>query len=123
MSAYEALEPYHFSRRMEEARDVAATREPPGRAAGVTWKIPPAVVWRSVEEAAVELRVSGQRVRFLCSDGRIPGARRTGRPWKIPARRGAGGVYRIEVLEGSRGPEAGFETVPYELERADLVPF
>src|SRR5690606_7221496 len=55
----------------------------------------------TVAEAAAELGVSVRRVRTLCSEGRIVGARRVGRDWVIPR--------PIRVLPGERGPRATWE--------------
>lgn len=55
----------------------------------------------TVAEAAAELGVSERRVRTLCSEGRIIGARRVGRDWVIPR--------PIRVLPGERGPRATWE--------------
>jgi excisionase family DNA binding protein len=38
----------------------------------------------TVAEAAARAGVTAQRVRLLCKQGRIPGARRFGRDWLIP---------------------------------------
>jgi len=55
----------------------------------------------TVAEAAHELGVSERRVRVLCAEGRIVGARRVGRDWVIPR--------PIRVLPGERGPRATWE--------------
>jgi len=55
----------------------------------------------TVAEAAAELGVSERRVRTLCSEGRIVGARRVGRDWVIPR--------PIRVLPRERGPRATWE--------------
>jgi len=39
----------------------------------------------SIHEAAIRLGVSGARVRKLAGAGRIPGAKRHGKSWRIPA--------------------------------------
>jgi excisionase family DNA binding protein len=38
----------------------------------------------TVEDAALRAGVSRQRVRLLCKQGRLPGARRFGRDWLVP---------------------------------------
>lgn len=55
----------------------------------------------TVAEAAHELGVSERRVRALCAEGRVVGARRIGRDWVIPR--------PIRVLPGVRGPRATWE--------------
>ena len=55
----------------------------------------------TVAEAAAELGVSERRVRTLCSEGRIVGARRVGRDWVIPR--------PIRVLPATKGPRATWE--------------
>ena len=39
----------------------------------------------TVEEVAHHFRVSEETVRNLCKDGKIQGARKIGRQWRIPA--------------------------------------
>ena len=41
-------------------------------------------MFMSVNEAAEKWSISDRRVRILCSEGKIPGAYRQGRAWKIP---------------------------------------
>ena len=41
-------------------------------------------MFMSVNEAAEKWGISDRRVRILCSEGKIPGAYRQGRAWKIP---------------------------------------
>lgn len=41
-------------------------------------------MFMSVNEAAKKWGISDRRVRILCSEGKIPGAYRQGRAWKIP---------------------------------------
>lgn len=48
-------------------------------------------------EAALRLKVSQERVRVLCKQRRIPGARLVGRLWLLPA--------EFKVTPGSRGPK------------------
>ena len=50
-------------------------------------------------EAALLLRVSARRVRALCKQGRIPGARRRYGNWRVPARAGA-----ITITPAEHGP-------------------
>ena len=38
----------------------------------------------TVKEAAEKWGISDRRIRVLCAEGRIPGACREGRSWKIP---------------------------------------
>lgn len=42
-------------------------------------------MYMSVKEAADLWKISERRVRSLCENGRIPGARRDGRRWQIPS--------------------------------------
>lgn len=53
-------------------------------------------VLTSSEFAALK-RVSARRIRTLASAGRIPGARKWGRDWLIPA--------QAEIAAGTRGPQ------------------
>lgn len=39
----------------------------------------------TVPEAAAALNISNQRLRLLCSEGRVRGATQVGRFWRIPA--------------------------------------
>ena len=39
----------------------------------------------TVKQAAEKWGISDRRIRALCADGKIPGAHREGRAWKIPA--------------------------------------
>ena len=39
----------------------------------------------SVKEASIRWNISERRVAYLCSQGRIDGARKNGRMWMIPA--------------------------------------
>lgn len=55
------------------------------------------------EEAAKLLRVCTQRVRQLLKEGRIKGAKKVGRFWKIPLF-----GNKPEVKKGSRGPKANW---------------
>ena len=41
--------------------------------------------YRTVREAAEEWNLSPRKVQKLCIDGRIPGARKFGGAWAIPA--------------------------------------
>lgn len=41
-------------------------------------------MWITVKEAAEKWGISDRRVRILCAEGKIPGAYREGRAWKIP---------------------------------------
>ena len=63
------------------------------------------------EEAAKLLRICTQRVLQLIYEGRIKGARKVGRFWKIP-------LYgkKPKVAKGSRGPQANWS------KRASRVP-
>lgn len=51
----------------------------------------------SVAEAAAELGVTERRIRALCGQGRIEGARRPGRDWVIPR--------PVRIRPGRRGPK------------------
>ncbi|MBQ3108209.1 MAG: helix-turn-helix domain-containing protein, partial [Clostridia bacterium] len=42
-------------------------------------------MYMTVKEAAEKWGISDRRVRILCAEGKIPGAYRQGRGWKIPA--------------------------------------
>ena len=53
----------------------------------------------STADAAAILGVTPRRMRALCHQRRIPGARLTGRDWHIPVTDG-----RIEIIPGTRGP-------------------
>jgi len=55
----------------------------------------------TVAEAAAELGVSERRVRVLCAEGRIVGARRIGRDWVIPR--------PIRVVPAAKGPRGRWE--------------
>ena len=50
-------------------------------------------MFMSVNEAAKKWGISDRRVRILCSEGKIPGAYRQGRAWKIP-------VYAVKPADG-----------------------
>lgn len=39
----------------------------------------------SVKEAALLWNISERRISYLCNQGRIAGAKKTGRSWAIPA--------------------------------------
>lgn len=41
-------------------------------------------MWITVKEAAEKWGISDRRVRILCAEGKVPGAYREGRAWKIP---------------------------------------
>ena len=41
-------------------------------------------MFMTVQQAAVKWGISDRRVRTLCNDGKIPGAYRDGKSWKIP---------------------------------------
>jgi hypothetical protein len=60
------------------------------------------------EHAARVLGLTSKRVRVLCSQGRIPGARLFGRMWQIPARARAGGALEIRVTPGTSGPRPSY---------------
>jgi hypothetical protein len=51
----------------------------------------------SIDVAAAKLRVTPQRVRVLCRERRIAGARLIGRTWMLPA--------DFDVTPGTRGPK------------------
>ena len=53
-------------------------------------------MYMTVQQAAEKWAISDRRVRVLCSEGKIPGAFREGRSWKIPvdAAKPADGRYR-----------------------------
>ena len=99
-----------FAERMEAGRDAADRNR--GRLAylgsRVTWARPKLTIWLSSEDAAAQLGVIERRVRALCKQRRIPGARRLrtgkGRPWQIPAHRQPDGEYRVIVTPKTRGP-------------------
>jgi excisionase family DNA binding protein len=54
-----------------------------------------------VKEAAAQLGLTEQRVRALCSQRRIPGARLIGRTWRLPR--------AFQVSPGERGPAPSYE--------------
>ncbi len=56
--------------------------------------MPPTI---STDEAAKRLGVTPDRVRMLCAQRRIKGARLVGRTWQIPE--------KFEVTPGTRGPK------------------
>jgi hypothetical protein len=58
------------------------------------------------EGAARVLDVTPRRVRELCKQDRIPGARLFGKSWQIYARIREGGKLEIKVTPGTRGPKA-----------------
>jgi len=60
----------------------------------------------TVAEAAAELGVSERRVRVLCAEGRIVGARRIGRDWVIPR--------PIRVVPAAKGPRGRWEEAEHE---------
>ena len=110
MEAY-PLEWSTFAERMEAGRDAADRAR--GRLAylgsRVTWARPKLTIWLSSEDAAAQLGVIERRVRALCKQRRIPGARRLrtgkGRPWQIPAHRQQDGEYRVIVTPKTLGPK------------------
>ncbi len=53
-------------------------------------------MYMSVKQAAAKWGVSDRRIRFLCSEDKIPGAYRQGRSWAIPAdaKKPADGRYK-----------------------------
>lgn len=51
----------------------------------------------SADVAAALLKLTPQRVRVLCRQRRIPGARRIGRDWLLPE--------KLEVVPPRRGPQ------------------
>ena len=60
--------------------------------------------WVTVAEAAEQLGVSAGRIRQLLGQGRVHGARRSGRDWLIPT--------PVDIQPGVRGPAgaAGLST-------------
>jgi len=111
----EALSPISFRDSMADAQDAALHRS--GLSSRPTVKVvssrAPLRVWYSVDLVADLLRVSPARVRLLCGQGRIVGAKRKRgtRPWRIPAHliEGTRDRYRVIVTPGKRGPVATFE--------------
>ena len=63
-------------------------------------------IYRTVAQVAAELGVIPARVRALCGQGRIIGARREPgcRPWIIPAQLQSCGTYEVQVTPATRGP-------------------
>jgi len=114
-----------FSERMDAAKDAAASRRAPaGLSGGVTWKRPPAVVWRKVADVSIELGVSTARVKLLVVSGRFGRCKRgpgKGRPWLIPAFRETGGTYHLRVSPGKRGPKA--DRLPIFQDTCEDLPF
>ena len=53
----------------------------------------------STADAARRLGVTQERVRQLCKQRRIPGARLVGRAWRLP--------IDFVIREGKRGPKLG----------------
>lgn len=53
-------------------------------------------MFRTVKQASEKWGISDRRIRVLCSEGKIPGAYREGRGWKIPvdAKKPADGRYK-----------------------------
>jgi len=51
----------------------------------------------TTDEAAARLGVTADRVRMLCRQRRIPGAKLIGRTWMLPD--------RFAVTPGTRGPK------------------
>ena len=99
-----------FSERMDDAKDAALLRrESTSRLRGrVSWRVPTMRQLVTVAQAALELGVSEARVKILCGQGRIAGAKRSkrrSRPWDIPTQRQPDGTYRIIVVAGKRGPK------------------
>jgi len=101
-----------FRERMDEARDTAVIEAcSRSRVTRVTWAVkmrPKPVEWWTAEYLAAELGVSVARVKLLCGQGRIPGAKRPrkgrGSPWAIPANWN-GHRHVVTVTPGSRGPK------------------
>jgi len=99
-----------FAERMDEAKDAALHRRDRLAYLGgsVTWRIPNARIYITAEDAAKQLGVSPRRVRVLCEQRRIPGARRSragkGRGWLVPAERRSGGDYFVSVSPKTKGP-------------------
>jgi hypothetical protein len=110
---YQELQEYDhasFTDRMADGRD-AADRDRRRLAylgSRVSYALPKLVIWLSSEDAAAQLGVIERRVRALCKQRRIPGARRIrtgkGRPWQIPAHRQPDGEYRVIVTPKTLGP-------------------
>ena len=100
-----------FAERMEAGRDAADRNRARLAYMGgrVTWKRPELTVYLSAEEAAAKLGVIERRVRALCKQRRIPGARRSrsgkGRGWLVPAHRQPDGEYRVIVTPKTLGPK------------------
>ena len=95
-----------FSERMDAAREAKAARDRnrEGPAGRVTWAKPVRRIRLTVEDAAIRLGCSVQRVRLLLSERRIVGARKRGKAWSIPAEQQADKTYKPVVRPGTRGP-------------------
>ena len=55
-------------------------------------------MYATINEIAEKWGISDRRVRVLCSEGKIPGAYREGRSWKIPvdAQKPADGRFKLQ---------------------------
>lgn len=120
--SYADLEPYSFRDAMERAREAKQTEEcrrwTVSRCAPLAWKRRPRLVeWWSVPMLSEALGISAARVKFLCGEGRIVGAKRLrvgkGAPWAIPARWN-GKEHIVTVTPGSRGPRMRKSLSPSE---------
>lgn len=70
----------------------------------------------TIAEVARELRVSGEHIRRLCSDGRLP-AVRVGAAWRIP-RRELRAVLKSRKGADAAGDAAGGNQDDYPLDAA-----
>ena len=110
---YQELQEYDhasFTDRMQDGRNAADRNRARLAYMGgrVTWKRPELTVYLSAEDAAAKLGVIERRVRALCKQRRIPGARRSrsgkGRGWLVPAHRQPDCEYRVIVTPKTKGP-------------------
>lgn len=107
-----------FRDRMEEAHDAAQQRDYSLLRGTVTYRLERLRESWTVEQLAALWGVSVSRVKALCGQGRIQGARRSkhgkGRPWGIQVHRQPDGTYLPRLTTGSRGPAIRLKS---ELER------
>jgi excisionase family DNA binding protein len=118
-----AVDTPSFRDYMDEQREIAERKSKNVCAYPVDVKarVPRKLEWWTVADVAARLGVTDTRVKALCRNGQIPGAKHKGRAWRIPARYD-GGEYRLTVLPGKRGPASSYET-QILLRLDDDIPF
>ena len=66
--------------------------------------------YMTVQEAARLWGVSDRRVTVLCKEGRLPGAEKTGKSWRIPSDTAKPADHRLQ--DSSHTPKVHAATVP-----------